>query len=153
MRCFRARKRLSAYLDGELNRRRRAAIDEHLGRCRRCAAELDRLKEQWAALSDVGLAPPIPSDLWDDVVEAVDQAERSSWYRLRRVGMVRAACVIVCVILGFAGGALLSWRGPAAERSGPRGPAPEALLVAEAFDFTAFGIDAGREGLVVCVPR
>ncbi len=153
MRCFKARTWLSAYLDGELDGRRRAALEDHLMRCNRCAAELGSSKEQWAGLANVGPAPSIPSDLWGHVIQALDDAERLPWYRLRRVQLFRAACVTACVALGFVSGALLSWRGPSADSVHPEISVSEKMLVAEAFDATAFGLGEEKEGLLRCVPK
>jgi anti-sigma factor RsiW len=148
MRCFKARKWLSAYLDGELDGRRRAALEDHLMRCNRCAAELARSKKQWAGLANVGPVPSIPSDLWGHVNQVLDEAERLPWYQL-----FRAACVTACVALGFVSGALLSWRGPSADRVRPETSVSEKMLVAEAFDKTAFGLGEEKEGLLRCVPK
>ena len=153
MRCFKARKWLCAYLDGELDGSRRAALEDHLRRCSSCAAELCRSKEQWAELADAGPAPSIPSDLWGHVNQALDEAESLPWYRLHRERLLRAACVAVCVALGFAGGALLSWRGPSVDGARPEISAPENVLVAEAFDKTAFGLGEEKEGLFRCAPK
>jgi anti-sigma factor RsiW len=153
MRCYKARKWLYAYLDGELDGRRRAALEDHLGRCSSCAAELARSKEQWAQLADVGPAPSIPPDLWGHVNQALDEAERLPWYRRHREQLLRAACVTVSVALGFAGGALLSWRGPSVDNARPEISVSENMLVAEAFDKTAFGLGEKKEGLFRCAPR
>jgi anti-sigma factor RsiW len=47
--------RLSAYLDGELGREERAAVDEHLGACAECAQRLEEL----AALDEVARSLPV----------------------------------------------------------------------------------------------
>ena len=49
MRCLRARRRLSAYLDGELDERGRAAVEAHLPDCPACAARLARMQASWEA--------------------------------------------------------------------------------------------------------
>jgi anti-sigma factor RsiW len=153
MRCFRARSWLFAYLDGELSERRRAALEDHLMRCSRCSAELCSSKKQWAGLANVGPAPSIPSDLWGHVIQALNEAERLPWYRLHRVQIFRAACVTACVALGFVSGALLSWRGPPADSVRPEISVSEEMLVAEAFDATAFGLGQEKEGLLRCIPK
>jgi anti-sigma factor RsiW len=153
MRCFKAKKRLSAYLDGELDDRRRAMLEDHLRRCSRCAAELGRSREQWAELGDDGPAPSIPPDLWDRVTGALDEAERLPWRRRHREQLLRAACVTACVALGFALGALLSWRAPSTDGARQEIPASEDVLMAEAFDKTAFGLGEQKEGLLRCAPK
>ena len=153
MRCFKAKKRLFAYLDGELHERRRDALENHLKSCSRCAEELVRAREQWERLADVGPAPSIPPDQWDQVNRALDEAERLPWRRRHRIQLLRAACVAVCTSLGFTAGALLSWRGSSARSARPEISAPEKMLVAEAFDKTAFGLREEKEGLFRCVPK
>ena len=153
MRCYDAKKRLSAYLDGELDERRRVALEDHLRRCNRCAAELGRSREQWEELADIGPAPSIPPDLWGHVSQAVDEAKSLPWHRRHRVQLLRAGCVTACVALGFAFGALLSWRAPSKVNARPEISAPENLLVAEAFDKTGFGLDVEKEGLFRCAPK
>jgi len=153
MRCFKAKKWLFAYLDGELDERRRNALEDHLKSCSRCAAELGRAREQWAELTDVDPAPSIPPNLWSRVDQALDEAERLPWHRRHREQLLRAACFAICAALGFAAGALLSWRGPSAQGARPEISAPEKVLVAEAFDKTAFGLGEEKEGLFRCAPR
>ena len=44
MDCEKTRENLDAYLDGELDEREKAAVEEHLAACTGCAAELERLR-------------------------------------------------------------------------------------------------------------
>ena len=138
MRCSKAKKSLSEYLDDELHGRRRTALEDHLKRCSRCASDLAGLKKQWAGLSALAPSPTPPSDLWAQVSRTLDEAEGMPWYRLRRVQIFRAACVTACVALGFVGGALLSW--PSVDSLRPETSLSEKTLVAEAFDSTPFGL-------------
>jgi anti-sigma factor RsiW len=154
MRCYRARRWLSAYLDDELDPRRRASLDAHLAGCKACKAELERLKQQWDALVEGDRVPPVPADLWGQILTALDQAESLPWHRRYRARLLQAACVTACVVLGFTGGAILSWRQPPAVKSAPEIVSTgERTLVAEAFDVTAFGLAEGKEGLLRCVPK
>ena len=138
MRCAKAKKCLSAYLDDELDAHRRKSLEDHLKRCDHCASDLAGLKKQWAGLSALDPSPSRPSDLWEQVSQALDEAEGLPWYRLRRVQIFRAACVTTCVALGFIGGALLSW--PSVDSLRPETSLSEKTLVAEAFDSTPFGL-------------
>ncbi|MBW2702960.1 MAG: zf-HC2 domain-containing protein [Deltaproteobacteria bacterium] len=138
MRCSKAKKCLSAYLDDELHGRRRKALEDHLKRCSRCASDLAGLKKQWAGLSALEPSPTPPSDLWAQVSRALDEAEGMPWHRRRRVQIFRAACVTACVALGFISGALLSW--PSGDPVRPTTGLSEKTLVAEAFDSTPFGL-------------
>lgn len=151
MRCGRARRWMSAYLDDELAPRRRSALAAHLAGCRACAAVLERARRQWAGLAEAAAAPPPPAGLWPQVAAAAAAAGRQPWHRRQRAALVRAAWVAGCAALGLAAGALLSWGAPPPATS-QRPPAERALL-AEAFDAVAFGLDTGQEGLLRCIPE
>jgi anti-sigma factor RsiW len=155
MRCYRARRWLSAYIDDEIDPRRREALEAHIAGCEACSAELRRLKEHWEALVEGDRAPPPPpSDLWGQILESLDGAERLPWHRQHRGRLLQAACVAACVVLGFSGGALLSWRQPSAVVATNAAAMGERMMVAEAFDDTAaFGLTEGKEGLLRCVPK
>jgi len=51
MRCRKAYKRMSAYLDGELSAGERTGVEVHLAHCRACAAEYQSLREVRRLLS------------------------------------------------------------------------------------------------------
>jgi anti-sigma factor RsiW len=153
MRCFRARRWICAYLDNELAPRRRAALDAHLARCERCRAELASFREHWEALAEMGPMPAIPLELWPQVIATLERSEGLPWFRLHRLQLLRVACVIACVVLGFTGGVLLSWRRPPADTARGEVSVSERMLVAEAFDTAAFGLAERKEGLLRCVPK
>ena len=50
MRCSKARKQLSAYLDGELQARRAAEVRAHLQSCERCTREAEQVRTVWRLL-------------------------------------------------------------------------------------------------------
>lgn len=150
--CFRARRWISAYLDDELSPDRRTALEEHLGRCADCAGELERLEAQSRALRQAGEAPPLPANLWSTIEGGLDAADQLRRHRHRRDLVVRAAAVAACIALGFAGGALLSWRAPAADSDRPQPPLSEERLLTEAFDAPVFAL-GGEEGGGRCDPE
>jgi anti-sigma factor RsiW len=151
--CQRAKRLFSAYLDDEVDPRRRALLESHLTGCASCAAELAKLRAQREALAEVDQAPALPPDLWPRVVAALDKSGQRPWLRRHRTRLVQAACVTACVALGFAGGALLSWRAPAVDAASDNVSIGEQMMVAEAFDTAAFGLSENREGLLRCVPK
>lgn len=153
MRCQRARRLLSAYLDGEVDPRRRARLESHLAGCATCSAELARLRAQWDRLAEVEQVPEPPHELWPQVLVALDEAEGNPWHRRYRARLVQVVCVAGCVALGFAAGALLSWRRPPAGAALHDVSVAEQMMVAEAFDTAAFGLSKGKEGLLRCVPE
>jgi anti-sigma factor RsiW len=144
---------LSAYLDNEVDASRRALLESHLAVCEACSAELVKLRVQWEALAQADQTPAFPADLWSRVVAALDGAERLPWLRRYRTRMLQMACVTACVVLGFAAGALLSWKQPDVEATSNIVSMGERMIVAEAFDAAAFGLSEGKEGLLQCVPK
>lgn len=153
MRCYQARRLISAHLDDEVDPHLRAALQSHLAGCAICSAELARLREQWEALVECDPPPPLPADLWRQVMRAVDEAKRAPWHRRHRARLLQAACVAGSVVLGFSGGAMLSWKRPAGEAGSSNLSIGERMLVAEAFDANAFGLSEGKEGWLQCVPK
>ena len=153
MRCYQARRWLVSYLDGELAARRREALEHHLSRCPACSAELASLMALWETMAEVDAPPPLPVGLLGEILTSLDAAEATPWLTRYRARLLQAACVTACVCLGFFAGAFLSWR-QAPRALGPKADAlSERLLVAEAFDLSAFGISEGKEGLLQCAPR
>jgi len=153
MRCFRVRPMLSAYLDNEVDPRQRASLVSHLKGCEACSEELGKLRAQWDALAGGDHPPPLPSDFWRRLLNALDEAERLPWHHRHRARLLQAACVAVCVVLGLAGGAFLLWMHPPVGAPSTDVHVGERMMVAEAFDTMAFGLDEGKEGLLRCVPK
>jgi anti-sigma factor RsiW len=153
MRCQRARRRLSAYLDDELDRRQRADLEAHLEHCRSCTALVADRRDEWAALADMDPVPSMPADTWARVTSAVEEADRLPWYRQRQAQLIRAVCVTAAVVRGITGGVVLSGRKRAASAAHSEVSVRETMLVTEAFDATAFGLSEDEEGLLQCVPR
>lgn len=151
--CFQAKRWISAYLDDELDRDRLAALEEHLERCHSCSTELDRLRSQSSALRAVDEAPLLPRELWSLIEGELDAAEQLPWYRRRPEFLIRAVAVAACVLVGFAGGALLSWRSATAHGDQPRPPMSEEGLFAEAFDAPVFTLGGEEEEWSRCDPK
>jgi len=138
MRCFQAKRALSAYADGEIDDKRRTALEAHLAQCERCRRELAAIRAQWASLERAAPVPPLPPDLYRGIVDALDEAERLPWYRHHQVRLLQAACVAACAGFGFATGVIASWPEAVSWLDAPPRRVPEKRLVAEAFDVTAF---------------
>lgn len=153
MRCFQAKRWISAYFDDELDGDRRAALEEHLQRCRSCSSELDQLRSQSAALGEVAEGPLLPRALWSLIEGELDSVEQLPWYRRRPEFLIRAVAVAACLFLGFASGALLSWRSPTAHGNRPLPPLSEEGLFAEAFDAPVFRLGGEEEEWSRCDPK
>lgn len=153
MRCYQARRLLSACLDGEVDPRRRAPLESHLASCEACAAELAEMSAQWDALAEAGQTPALPPDLWPRVLAELAETERLPWHQRYRTRFLQAACVSAFIVIGFIGGVLLPEGQPVAEGVPEIVPMGERMMVAEAFDAAAFGLSEREEGLLGCVPR
>lgn len=90
--------RLLAYLDDELDGSRRAAVAEHLLRCRRCAGRLDGLRSASdllsQALEDLDVEPPARDA---DLRIRTDSRGSRGARRAVRVGWIRAAALVLVV--------------------------------------------------------
>ena len=101
MYCEEARRKLNAYLDGELAPERSAFISEHLQACAQCAEELGRLRSLNRLLDAVpgltapeGLARAVRERTTRDAPERmVVLAERRAARRLVRVAAMLALAV------------------------------------------------------------
>ena len=70
--CSQAVRQLWEYLDGTVGEADRTKLEEHLGRCRRCCAELDFAREMRAFLVDRG-RDEIPPEVMDRFDATLDQ--------------------------------------------------------------------------------
>lgn len=119
---------LASYVDGELDRARRAAVDSHIDSCAACIAAARRLEGLSGLLKDWdarrAAVAPAPR-LFDAVLKEVSQdaalRRRSGWRVFARVFAAAAA-----VLLAAGGGAILG----AGEREVERAAAPVPATVA-----------------------
>jgi mycothiol system anti-sigma-R factor len=72
--CAEAVKQLWEYLDGELPEQDRAAIEEHLGFCRRCCGEVEFAHELRGFLGR-GAAEEIPAEVRARLIATLDELE------------------------------------------------------------------------------
>lgn len=98
------KKRLSAYLDGELDRDARASLEKHLGACPRCHAQYERLRFASRAISHV-VVPQACPPAWRPVARRVQQKSPrtalASFWRMKisvpAPVAVAALALLVCV--------------------------------------------------------
>ena len=141
MGCWSTKRRLSAYIDGELPSARRERISRHLAGCPGCAARERELRGVWAELE--ALPPPSGApELWPGVLERLATPAPSGTRRTLPPAGRRwlvPATLAACALAGLAGGAVFALRfdRPAgAPRSVSTAPADDAF--AEAFGDTWF---------------
>ncbi len=124
--CTKNRKRLNAYMDGELPERKRREVERHLAHCSVCRFELDGLREL-APLLGHDEAPPVPAGLSARIMaEAVfrqrrKEAEKTSGWKWREFlfhpWLVRGATTAALVV-GLALGAWMGWTSRPSHDSG-----------------------------------
>lgn len=97
---------IQAYISGELDRDRNAAVEEHLNECPACRAEADRAREMWEMLGSAGRPSPATGSVWPAVQARTFGRETSEreWFfgagRLTRTGLATAA-VAAGLMLGI----------------------------------------------------
>jgi hypothetical protein len=74
VKCARVRPRLGDHLEGDLDLKTRAQVDEHLSDCASCASELRELRSTVAHLRSLPTPIP-PSDLADHVMRRIEAGE------------------------------------------------------------------------------
>jgi len=113
--CVKNRKRLGAYLDGELSRREQESVERHLQRCDSCRLALSGLKKLEPALTAFDV-PPVPSWLTARVMAAARNRQREviaadwsplKWWRIASAPIQAAA--IGMLIVGLSLGLVLGW--------------------------------------------
>jgi anti-sigma factor RsiW len=146
--CKRTRKRLSAYLDGELAPGEEARVREHLASCRRCAAELDGLERLNAALGALEEAT-VPADFARRVRRAAARptTRPSEPIPLGRWAAGRALTRVAALLMAAAGiGVGMALGGSLPRANGPSAQA--ATAETSAFDFPTDALSAAPAGSV-----
>jgi len=115
--CVRNRKRLNAYMDGELPERIRREVERHLAGCPTCLLEFDELRGLEPLLRNDEV-PPVPAGLSSRILaEAAFRQKRKEipiaasrgWREfLFQPWLVRGATTAALVV-GLAMGALMGW--------------------------------------------
>lgn len=102
--CFRYRRLLIPYSEGELGERARRAVERHLSTCRGCAADPEEIRTVSGALRSADLAAAEPAaDLWLKVSERIADGAtpaRKPYRRLPQAASAFAGAVLVAAV-GF----------------------------------------------------
>ncbi len=142
MRCQRARKWMTAAVDGELSPRRRRALDGHLAACAACRRELAVTERMLAALEGLPMEAAVSPRLEQATLRrvrlaAADEAERAPasrwtrWLPLPAFALATAAVLVLAIGIVRRTGEV---PGAPAVRPAPKGdargvaPAPPSLL-------------------------
>ncbi|MBU0900143.1 zf-HC2 domain-containing protein [bacterium] len=104
MKCEKARRRLSAFLDGEINEKEGKEIRGHLGVCPSCSKELEALSFSWNFLLKLKLVEP-PVHLIQRIITKVATIKKELpwWQEL----FLRPATAMFIIIVGLMIGSIL----------------------------------------------
>ena len=128
MRCQRARKWMTAAVDGELSPRRRRALDGHLAACAACRRELAVTERMLAALEGLPMEAAVSARLEQATLRrvrlaAADEAERAPasrrarWLPLPAFALATAAVLVLAIGIVRRAGEV---PGPPAVRPAPK---------------------------------
>jgi predicted anti-sigma-YlaC factor YlaD len=109
--CAETRKRLNAYIDGELPNRKRKPVEKHLAECVSCRAVLEGLRGLEPFLQDFDV-PPVPAVLTSRILsEALLRQKRAarSPIRLWRRAFFATGVPIAALLAGVVMGAYMGW--------------------------------------------
>ena len=115
-------KRLSEYVDGELDSTERAALEAHLATCGHCYATLGELRQVVARAKSLSDTPPA-TDLWPDIHARLTQGSETRRHApgSRRfsfsIPQLLAACIALVLLSGGGAWMMLHSRGQTSDGS------------------------------------
>ncbi|HEU5451598.1 MAG TPA: HEAT repeat domain-containing protein [Terriglobales bacterium] len=126
MNCDWVKSNITLYIYDELGDDARYELDQHVGRCADCAAELKNLQEFRAQMSTFPVVEPSPNLLTasrmrlQEALESVEQRrgwffDPAAWLRQFKFSPALAAALL---IVGFAGGVGTAWKLATGTRGG-----------------------------------
>jgi len=108
MRCLKVRKKLSAFIDNELDETIRAKIEEHLRECFSCRHELMLLNQTWEVLEiweKIELSENFEAKFWQRVREKAGEKEPLPqprlFQRLTKIVIPASAIALIFSVLGL----------------------------------------------------
>jgi predicted anti-sigma-YlaC factor YlaD len=101
LRCREVRKHLSAFLDDELDSRKRKKIELHISECAECRRETEKLRDIISTIRGTP-RPQVPAQLWEGtrrkIQVASEQPSRPAILRIPKWKAVPAAAAAVLAI-------------------------------------------------------
>ncbi len=82
MKCSQINKELIAYIDGELERKKRDKVDGHLAQCAECRRKLTALRKIYLPAHGIKRAEPSPF-LWTRIYSRIQTEEKMPLWRVR----------------------------------------------------------------------
>lgn len=111
--CSSFRKNLSAFLDDELEPRRRRQMELHVSECADCRRETEKLREMIGIIGGME-RPKVPITLWEGTRRRIEAGSelptRAPVLRMPRWVFAPAAAIVFMLLLYFLGGQLLFHR-------------------------------------------
>lgn len=130
------KRKLSSYLDGELNDADRQVVETHLQSCIGCAEEKHRLEQVWETLDILPEANPLPF-LYTRIRSRLDADENKSLHNFWEQFLIPVSSIAVIVIGIYFGGQVAVTDPVPSSR-----PAEEWLGVLELDSFSDFPEDS-----------
>lgn len=103
MNCKRIRRKLVAYLDGELREKQKFLIKEHLTKCRECKKEADLLNKSFYLLKEQERLKPsqgFEANLWERIYSAEERRFLPQAIFGRLSHLILPAAVAAVLIIG-----------------------------------------------------
>jgi predicted anti-sigma-YlaC factor YlaD len=103
MKCKRIRRKLVAYLDGELRRKQKLLIKQHLTKCRECKKEADLLNKSFYLLKDQQRLKPsqgFETNLWEKIYSSEEKQLLPQAIFGRLAHLILPAAVAAALIIG-----------------------------------------------------
>ena len=103
MKCKRIRRKLVAYLDGELREKQKLLIKEHLTKCRECKKEADLLNKSFYLLKDQRRLKPsqgFEANLWERIYSTEEREPSPQAIFERLAHLLLPAAVVAALIIG-----------------------------------------------------
>lgn len=104
MKCKRAKRRLSAFLDDELKEKEREGIKTHLKGCPSCARELEALSSSWDILLKLETVEPPAYLIQRTMAEIATGKGKIAWWQEI---FLRPAPVLATILIGLLTGGFL----------------------------------------------
>lgn len=153
--CVKCKKRLGAYMDGELSGRKQAALERHLAMCSACRAALNDLRALKPLLSTLDVSPA-PENLTSRILSrAYGQKKRrethSFWVWIRTSGTfswAATSATAAALIIGLAMGAYMGWGSLQANRTAHSGLIYSSYISGDNFFYAFETLSAAPAGSI-----
>ena len=102
MRCSKFQKNLSAYIDNELDVKKKEELEKHLIKCSDCQKEKERISEVVEFVKNSAY-PDIPDGLWERIQENLVEAPVHSGFTVFKWASIPVGAAVFAILLYFFG--------------------------------------------------